>query len=389
VTALLKLPKEQMAALRFEDIRLYLTSRNWQLDEDASSDGVGIYRLPGEPDAEIVLPLRRDWGDYPERMAEVVWTLAAAEERPVWEVITDLSGPAGDVLRFRVIAPNATLGTMPLDDGLRLLQGGHDLLLAAACSAHQAQAYYPRQSFSEALDFVRECRVGQTERGSYVSTIIAPVPVDLQPTMFTDSLAEEDQIATEPYPRRVTLQLMNSLRVVRQSIQAGKPEEILQGISAGISANLCEALTAMTPSSEQATVEIRTTWSRSRPRVPRSLPHAVSFAQGDFAVIAAAGRRLREGFAPRRQRIEGVIVSLHAETDLFEDFKGKVVMRTELGGRTARVRFVLGRDDYSCACDAHRDGKRVAIAGVLQRDPRSKLFDLLHPQGFEVPLNQP
>jgi hypothetical protein len=272
MNALLKLPRDQMAALRFEDVQLYLLSRQWQIDPTASANGVGIYRFPGERDAEILLPLRRDWADYALRMGDLVLTLAAVEQRSVWEVINDLSGPAGDVLRFRVAAPNATSGTLPLDDGLRLLQGGRDLLLAAACSAHQAQAYYPRQSFREALDFLEGCRVGQTERGSYVATIIAPVPVDLEPNLFPSDLREEEQIATEPYPRRVTLQLMSGLRAVHQAIKIGTPERILHGVPAGVSANFCEALAAMTPSSEQASVEIRTSWSRSRSRVPQSLP---------------------------------------------------------------------------------------------------------------------
>jgi hypothetical protein len=384
MNGLLKLPRDQMAALRFEDVQLYLLSRHWQIDAAASANGASVYRFPGEPDAEILLPMRRDWADYPQRMGDVVLTLAAVEQRPVWEVINDLSGPAGDVLRFQVVAPNATLGTLPLDDGLRLLTGGRDLLLAAACNAHQPQAYYPRQSFREALEFLEGCRVGQTERGSYVVTIIAPVPVDLQPSLFPNDLGEEGQIATEPYSRRVTLQLMSGLRTIHQAIKKAAPERILHGVSAGVSANFCEALAEMTPPSEQASLVIRTSWSRSRPRVPRSLPDQVAFGQGEFATIQEAGRRLREGIAPRRQQIDGVIISLQALTSLFEEFEGRIVVRADIGGRSARVRFVLGRQEYSAACDAHRDGRRVAIAGVLQRDGRSNTYDLLQPHNFQI-----
>ena len=384
MNAILKLPKDQMAGLRFEDVQLYLRSRAWQPDAQASTDGIGVYRLPKEPAAELLLPLRRDWADYAQRMGDVVWTLAAVEQRPVWEVLNDLSAPAGDLVRLRVLAPNATLGTLPLDDGLRLLQGGRDLLLAAACSAHQPQAYYPRQSFREALDFLESCRLGQSERGSYVATIIAPVPVDFEPSLFPNDLEEDIQIASEPYPRKVILQLMSGLRVLRQAIQGGAPERILQGVQAGVSANLCEALAAMTPSNEQGSLEIRTSWSRLRPRVPQSLPQQVCFGQGEFSIIQEAGRRLREGVAPRRQRIEGFIISLHAEATLFEEFEGRVVMRTDVGSRSSRVRFVLSKQDYARACDAHRDGRRVAIDGVLQREAQSKLFDLLQPQHFEV-----
>lgn len=384
MNSLLKLPKDQMAALRFEDVRAYLISHGWRLDKDASAEGMGLFRLPDESDAEILLPLQRDWNDYAERMAEAVATLAAVEERAIGQVINDLSGPEADVLRFRIIAPNTTLGTLPLNDGLRLLQGSRDLLLAAACSAHQHQAYYPRQTFNEALEFLHGCRLGQTERGSYVATLIAPVPAELPSLPFPDDLKEEEWMAAEPYPRRVMLQLASGLRFVRRAIQAGKPADILQGVPAGVSANLCEALAVMAPSSEQATLEIRTTWSRSRLRVPSSLPQNVAFTQGEFALINEVGRRLREGLAPRRQQVEGVIVSLQADADLFEDFQGKVVLRAEVGGRSVRVKFALKQPDYSRACDAHRDQKRVVVSGMLQRKAHSKMYDLFQPRDFAI-----
>ncbi len=39
---------------------------------------------------------------------------------------------------------------------------------------------------------------------------------------------------------------------------------------------------------------------------------------------------------------------------------------------------------YLAACDAHRDGQRAAVSGVLQRDARSKVYELLQPQSFQV-----
>jgi hypothetical protein len=383
MNATLRLPRDQIAALRFEDVQLYLSSHGWQVDAAASSPGVSVYRFPQEPDAEVLLPLRRDWPDYSHRMADAVLTIAAVEQRSFGEVLNDLSSTPGDVLRLRVQAPDAALGTLPLEEGLRLLQGGRDMLLAAACSAHQPQAYFPRQSFAPALEFLQGCRIGQTERGSYVATIIAPVPPDLTPSLFSQ-MGDEFQLATEPYQRRVTLLWMASLQVIHGAIHSGTPEKILEGVSGGVSANLCDALALMSPTSSQGSVEIRMNWSRNRPRVPASLPQQVSFAQGEFAIIREAGRRLREGLEPRRERIEGVIVSLHAESNLFAPFEGRVVVRTEVDGRPTRVRFALGQADYAHACDAHRDQRRVAVTGVLHRNATSKMVELLRPQNFQV-----
>ena len=57
-----------------------------------------------------------------------------------------------------------------------MIEGGRSLLLAAACSVHSPQPFYPRQAFREAVEFLDTCRLGQTERGSFVATIVTPVP---------------------------------------------------------------------------------------------------------------------------------------------------------------------------------------------------------------------
>jgi hypothetical protein len=379
----LQLSHRQLAALRFEDVRSYLVGRGWKFDGAESPPDGGLYRFPGEADAEVLLPLRRDWPDYSHRMADVVLTLAAVEQRPYEEVLRDLASPPGDVLRLRVQAPDASLGTLPLEEGLTFLRGGRDLLLAAACSAHQPQPYYPRQSFAPALAFLNGCLIGQTERGSYVATIIAPVPPELTPSLFAQ-VEDGFALADEPYERRVTLHLMAALQLIRSALQSNAPERILEGVSTGISANLCEALASMSSSSPQSSVEVQMSWSRTRPRVPKNMPQRVTFAQGEFAAIREAGRRLREGWEPRRMRMEGLIVALQAEGSLLHQFQGRVILRTDVNGRSARISIVLGRDDYARACDAHRDHQRVAVTGLLHRGATQKGYELLQPREFQV-----
>ncbi len=69
---------------------------------------------------------------------------------------------------------------------------------------------------------------------------------------------------------------------------------------------------------------------------------------------------------------------------MYEEFQGRVTIRTLIAGAQARVRFVLAQADFARACDALRDHRPVAATGILQRDPKAKLFDLLLPQGFQV-----
>ena len=107
----LKLPRDRVAALRAEDLQHHLQSRGWQPDPDASSDLATVYRLPTEPDAEILVPKRRDIGDYVLRMADAASTLAVVEQRSIWEVMADLGSQPANVVRPCGCSPDSVSGT--------------------------------------------------------------------------------------------------------------------------------------------------------------------------------------------------------------------------------------------------------------------------------------
>lgn len=158
-------PASLLKAVTPHALRLYAQASGWQRVEGVNGD-FAVYAKPETPMRQLIVPLDEQFDDYAERVAEAIHRLAEFDHRSAGEVLNDLTVPPADVLRLRMQSREADSGTLPLEEGLRLLQGGRDLLLAAACSAHQHQAYYPRQTFAPAQEFLRSCRIGQTERGS-------------------------------------------------------------------------------------------------------------------------------------------------------------------------------------------------------------------------------
>jgi hypothetical protein len=115
------------------------------------------------------------------------------------------------------------------------------------------------------------------------------------------------------------------------------------------------------------------------------VPKVVTFARADFLIIEEAGRRLRERARPRRERFVGKVHALQSDLpSLYDDLIGKIIIRTTVGGRTARVKVVLNRDDYRRACDAHRDEKQVAVTGMVHHDIKVRVYELSEPQDFQV-----
>ena len=97
--------------------------------------------------------------------------------------------------------------------------------------------------------------------------------------------------------------LVAALQTVRGALDRGRTEEVLQGVSHGISANLMEALASMSPGDFRAILQVGVSWSRNRPRLPSRLPNRVAFAHSEFPIVRETGRRLRESIEPRRERV--------------------------------------------------------------------------------------
>lgn len=94
----IRIPKDQLLALRLEDVQLYLASRGWRVDPDRSNDLATLYRLSRVADAEVLIPRVEALADYAQRMADVLLMLSAVESRTVWTILNDLQSEHHDVL---------------------------------------------------------------------------------------------------------------------------------------------------------------------------------------------------------------------------------------------------------------------------------------------------
>ena len=132
--------------------------------------------MPGDP-ADWV-SLSDDDIDLDDARASAVEEVARFEARPAAEVLQDLLRLRADRLRFAVESRETADGSIGIEDAIALLSGSREALLAAACSVRRSQRFHPRMSLREAESFVRSCRFGQTERGSFMVTVECALDAD-------------------------------------------------------------------------------------------------------------------------------------------------------------------------------------------------------------------
>ena len=310
----------------------------------------------GESRPEIIVPRTERLGDYASVVATLIDAFSGVTGQDELSVYRSLATADRDVVRVR--AAESDDGSVTLNDGVDLIGGARELLLSAACSLREPQPVYRAGANREAVDLVKRMRLGQTDPGSFVVTLLTPVVPPPMPALFPDP---DDQNA--PIERRMTLRLVEALAAARQAAEraaGGDASTFGEAVARGVSANLCEALVQIIE--PFATLDVSVSWARTR---PVTMPGAVArFGQADAALFREAARSLRER-APRPE------VRLHGFVQLLKrgaaDDDGTIRLATIIDRQRQSVVAVLEQADYERAVQAHKDRALVVLAGDLER----------------------
>jgi len=308
--------------------------------------------------------MRAEYADYAARMGDVLVAISELEGRPQLTVYYDLIKSGFDVIRFR--APNADdAGTIDLENGVALYDHARDLVSAAANATIRPKRAYLSNSPAQAKDYVSSLRLGQTEVGSYVLTILSPVP----PTLESQQIAMFPELAIpdEPFPRAVTRKLVGALHASKeaasQASATGKLDPFEAVVGAGVSANFCDAIAHLAERGDG--VDISVSWSRVRP-APEPIT-IYSFNRDNARVLSEAAVAFREREPKTDVTIDGFVVGLRREP---QEFDGKAKIRGFIDGqvRTLTAQFIL--PDYRKVVEAHDQKLRVRVDGeLIKRGP--------------------
>ncbi len=359
-----------LTAVRPLDLASYLRASGWREVKHAPAWAEWTYAVNGQ-EYEALLPLDPAFRDYPGRIAEVLRALEAVEGRSQLEILRDLSCTGSDVIRLRVEGNGASDGSIPLEQGARLVEKARDLLTAAACAAVEPRAAFATRKPVQAVDYVRRVRLGQTEQGSYVVTLLSRVP----PTLFPD-------LTEDPFERKVTSTLARSLAAAHAAAErtaaAGGFDAFGAAVPEGVSANLCEALAGMGAEEGNRGVEVGITWSPTRP-VTGAPAVRVKFSPDALPIIAEAGRVFRATHPVEEFEVRGIVFRLERPEGAL---LGRVTILDVSGDKSRKVNVDLMGQDYDLAIRAHQERIPVGCVGELQREgPR---FTLRNPRDFRV-----
>ena len=358
-------------------VHAYLAANGWMKLGPYHGNTGDVYRLREDEREAVLVPASAKFADYVTRLMQLVETLGRVENRRQSTVLTDLSLAEVDLIRVRL---HRTFddSSIPLSAGVSLLDDSRKLLLAAACSASRPQRLFRAGRDQKAAAYVEHVRLGQTEPGSFVVNLLAPVT----PSLTKPESAQQLPLL-DPFERRVARMLVSGLRASREATElfnrGGDIRAFEERVGKGISANLCQASANLI--NIGGGLDVSVSWALTRqPHEEQTDEGAVvAFAPSDAPVLEEAARILSDGQERYDERIEGYVSNLTRDQS---EPEGTVTIKAVIDGALSSVKVDFHPAEYSRITSAHDRRLGVSLEGDLHRE--GQRWRLMNPRDLSV-----
>jgi hypothetical protein len=356
-----------------QDVLTYLLDTGWQCHPE-TWNGASIWSNADR--REVLVPASDDLGDTALRMAEILSVLTAAENRPAIDIITEINRPFDDIQLYRTITDEDFLY---LPAAMHALSSVQDLITAAARSLISGPAPVVAGGVPRpAEELLRQVRLETSGGAGHGVTVRIPVAL------------QEESVGLQPSApplwgdlgRQVGRQLHGAVVAARsaaEQVTAIGDADVFDGsVMAGVSANLCDALSGLSGGDQARPFEITFRWGRA---VPSGVPaETVRFPASAAPAIRAGAARLR-GLADPEPRgavsgtgtVIGLVESLHGPAP-HGGWRIRIHgdLRSDAGiSGTRRVLTDLSDPEaYDRAMAAHRSQQSVQASGELSGTPK-------------------
>lgn len=355
----MKPASEIIKPISVEDLARYLVATGWK--ETKRVRGIAaVWQNPEIQASEVLLPLDRSLRDYEDRIRDAVTALAEQEGRKATEVARDVGLMSNNLVSVRVMHPDTDQGSIPLGDGVSLIAKAKDMLLAAAMAMYSKRRQFRGLHVKTARDYFETLRLGQTEVGSFVVNIIAPIGA------VTSGIDDD----SEPIGSAVTHSLVSGLEALTQAVDvyrdSGSLKAFETSVTKGVSANLCDAVVGLSGHRRNRDFEV-TVRSGPSPIGGRS-ETTFHFDMPRLDAVSTASAFLKNDYVAKNLDLVGFVRKLNRARD---SEAGTATMETAFGGIERLVQIELSGEEYHVAVTAHDQKVAVACSGDVHVKSKS------------------
>ncbi len=322
---------------------------------------------------EIIIPRTQNLADYPSVVFRLMEMISSASEIDIPSLYREIVTADRDVLRLRV-GDSSSDGSLPVNSGIDLVNGAKEMILSAACSLEDRRAFYRIGANQGAAKYLEQVRLGQTEKGSFVVTILSPIIAPrLQQSLIDGHESDDDSVG-----RGMTKHIHSILMTIRDSIEksnSGDDKAFSRTFEQGVSANICDAIVKMIEPFQS--LETSLAWAHTRPI--EKMKSVFRFSSSDIPILQGASASFKHLEPRHDEEIFGHIPKLQRDKN---DEEGAITMIALIDGKSQSVKVDLNRSDYERAIEAHKARAPIIMRGDLERI--SQRWRLLNPRIEDV-----
>jgi len=353
----------------------YLLHKGW--DKDGELGGVVTIWHRKEADYidfEILQPITTEIKDYHQRVYDLIKVLSNFEKRSAEDVSNDLNNFYADVIKIRVIHDDVEGGSIPLNDGVLLFEKAKELLVSVVKSTYKKSKYFSGGKLTEDItEYLESMRLGQTEHGSYVVNLIAPI---------TQNHDEQEDLIKTSVTRAITENISQSLTAINASIKDYKRTQNISSfdsaVASGVSANLCDALMGMSGETKSRDIKVVISLSAVEENIHNvQLEH--KFHSSSVPYLKIASDYYKEKYVLYDHAVTGLVTKLMHDDE--QDI-GTVTLNSKVNDLEKSVIIELPISEYWQAHSAHKKSQIVECRGDLHITPRSAR--LVNSKGFRI-----
>lgn len=344
----------------------YLRQTGWEQYQSKKTKAKVFQRETQTNFYQIVVPTDKSLFDYKQAMYKAVEAVSQVENKSVEQVLLYLLNPNSDIIKIRLIKQEMEAGNILFDDAIRLYENAKKLLAATALDILHPKKYHQGRMDDTVMDFLSNCRFGQTEIGSYVVSVVCPfAELDEKEGYKQLSIFSDEEYCASSLTRQVTSRVINNIVHIKSQIDSGHMDELVSHESgATISANFYEALNGLNLDSADANVEFIAEWS---PVVKNNdcTEHRIMLTHDYYQPIESVIEKLKEE-KNKSTKIVGRIKKLESSPDVEQRTMGKVtIVYLDENEKKKTVSAKLEKNDYDKAIEAHACGSHVEIVGEI------------------------
>ncbi|MDQ2875158.1 MAG: hypothetical protein M3Y33_10340 [Actinomycetota bacterium] len=335
----------------------------WRLAAPLESREPGSVRT--RPRGRIMLPLATDFVDFGEHYRAALTALATVNDWSPLQLEREILATRADLLMVRLDQEESG-DSIPLLQAEKTVEAIHKMLRAAALTAAAPNKKFrggrlpaPVSAFLE-----DEVRLGHTQRGSFVFTVVARLDGPAGPAGPGHGQAPSGQAGQ--FSRRVMETLALGIQTARDLAEGRMTAALSDPAQWGLSAGLIESLENITEAIALRSVDLSFEWAVAEPR-PQVGAEPVRLNHAHLGELAGIREDLLQRDQPsRRETLVGTVTSLSREEDSFSgEEAASVVISAKVRGRIRNVHVILSGRPHDLAIQAYRLQLPMVIAGDL------------------------